>query len=170
MTPFERAYAFVRQWEGGDSEPRPGDPNPTRWGITQATYDAMCATMGWPEKSVFDLTEADAEAFYRTLWVRALCGTMAHPLGMAHFDAVVNCGEKQAVKFLQLAVGEMADGILGAKTAAAIRKADAVAATGQAIAMRERFYSDLAASRPDKRRWLTGWLNRTKALRKAVAA
>lgn len=170
MTPFEQAYAFVRRWEGGDSEPRPGDPNPTRWGITQATYDAMCATMGWPEKPVHTLTEADAEAFYRTLWVRALCGTMPHPLGMVHFDAVVNLGERQAVKLLQLAVGEMADGIMGAKTAAAIRKADARAAAGEAISQRDRFYTDLAKQRPDKARWLKGWLNRTKDLRKAVAA
>lgn len=169
MTPFERAYAFVRQWEGGDSEPRPGDPNPTRWGITQATYDALCATMGWPAKPVHTLTEADAEAFYRTLWVRALCGTMPHPLGMAHFDAVVNLGERQAVKLLQLAVGEMADGVMGAKTAAAIRKADARAAAGEAISQRDRFYTDLAKQRPDKARWLKGWLNRTKDLRKAVA-
>lgn len=170
MTPFEQAYAFVRKWEGGDSEPRPGDPNPTRWGITQATYDALCATMGWPAKPVHTLTEADAEAFYRTLWVRALCGTMPHPLGMAHFDAVVNLGERQAVKLLQLAVGEMADGVMGAKTAAAIRKADARAAAGEAISQRDRFYTDLAKQRPDKARWLKGWLNRTKDLRKAVAA
>ena len=170
MTPFEQAYAFVRKWEGGDSEPRHGDPNPTRWGITQATYDALCATMGWPAKPVHTLTEADAEAFYRTLWVRALCGTMPHPLGMAHFDAVVNLGERQAVKLLQLAVGEMADGIMGAKTAAAIRKSDALAAAGEAISQRDRFYTDLAKQRPDKARWLKGWLNRTKDLRKAVAA
>ena len=168
MTPFERAYAFVRQWEGGDSEPRPGDPNPTSRGLTQATYDWLAATFGWPQQPVFTLTEEQVRTAYAALWSQALCNTLPHPLGMVHFDAVVNLGERQAVKLLQLAVGEMADGVMGAKTAAAIRKADARAAAGEAISQRDRFYTDLAKQRPDKARWLKGWLNRTKDLRKAV--
>lgn len=169
MTPFERAYAFVRRWEGGDSGPREGDPNPTSRGLTQAFYDDMAVTMGWPGKPVHDLTEDEVRACYLALWMRSLCQQLPDPLGRVHFDAAVNLGERQAVKLLQLAVGEMADGAFGPKTAAAVRKADARVAATAALNLRDRFYHDLAKQRPEKARWLKGWLNRTADLRKAVA-
>ena len=168
MTPFEQAYAFVRKWEGGDSDPRPGDPNPTSRGLTQATYDGLAATFGWPQQPVFTLTEEQVRTAYAALWSQALCNTLPHPLGWVHFDAVVNCGPERAVKLLQLAVGERADGAFGPKTAAAIRKADARTAATAALINRDRFYQDLAKQKADKAHWLRGWLNRTKDLRKAV--
>lgn len=165
---FGRAYLFVRRWEGNDSRPRPGDPNPTSRGITQDFYDDLAAMQGWPLKSVYDLTEEEVRAAYLALWHRSLCGQMPDPVGWVHFDAVVNMGERQAVRLLQGALGVTIDGALGPKTAAAVRAADPADLAGKLLAARERFYRDLAASKPEKARWLRGWLNRVDDLKRRL--
>lgn len=168
MSGFAEAYAFVRQWEGGDSAPRPGDPNPTSRGLTQRKYDELAASFGWERKPVYDLAEGEVQAAYLAIWNHALCGQLPSPLGWVHFDAVVNCGPERAVKLLQSAAGVEADGAFGPKTAKAIAAADARTLAVAGLNMRDRFYQDLANRTPEKRRFLRGWLNRTAALRKAA--
>jgi lysozyme family protein len=171
-SPFEKAYKFVRKWEGGDSGPRSGDPNPTSRGITQAFYDDLAIRHGWRQQPVFDLTDDMVREAYLALWQETLCPTLPDPVGRCHFDGVVNMGEGRAVKLLQAAVGVGVDGSFGRKTADAV--AAAVKANGgKAVALgilglRRRFYRDLAASKPDKARFLKGWLNRVDDLEKAI--
>mgnify|MGYP001613966031 CR=1 FL=1 len=168
-TPFERAYAFARQWEGGDSQPRPGDPNPTSRGLTQRFYDDMAIRHGWRQQPVFDLTEDQVREAYLALWQEALCPTLPEPVNVCHFDAVFNMGEGRAVKILQAAVGVGVDGSFGRKTAAAIATHPPKELAKGMLDLRRRFYRDLAASQPEKARWLTGWLNRVAALESAIA-
>lgn len=166
---FAKAYAFIRKWEGGDSLPRPGDPNPTRAGITEATDDRLERAYRIVEKPVLARDDAEIEMAYRILWLESQSAWLPDEAAIAHFDAVINCGQTQAVRFLQRALGLTADGVLGPKTIAAMQGAGegrnlAVKLTG----LRVRFYRDLVAAKPDKARWLNGWLNRVSDLQKAV--
>lgn len=166
---FDAAYAFVRKWEGGDSAPRPGDPNPTSRGITQRAWDAYAKAAGARRVPVFDLTDAEVEAFYRHVWDDCEAGLLPDGAALAYFDSVVNMGKGQAVKLLQRAVGALADGQLGPKTRLAVSEAtDERALIIRLTGLRVRFYRDLAAQKPDKARFLQGWLNRVSALQKLL--
>lgn len=168
-SPFDRAYRFLRKWEGGDTQPRPGDPNPTSRGLTQDFYDGMALRHGWRQQPVFDLTEDEVRQAYLALWQESLCGTLPDPLGVVHYDAMVNMRPRVAVKILQQAVGAGVDGVFGRKTAEAARAVpDRKAAALKMLALRRSFYRDLAASKPEKARFLKGWLNRVDDLERSL--
>jgi lysozyme family protein len=82
-------------------------------------------------------------------------------------------GESRAVKILQAAVNVGVDGSFGRKTAdavaAAVKLSDAKTVALALLGLRRRFYRDLAASKPEKARFLKGWLNRVDDLEKAIA-
>lgn len=165
---FERAYTFLRKWEGSDSQPRPGDPNPTSRGLTQQFYDDMAVKHGWRPQPVFDLTEDQVRQTYLALWQETLCGTLPGNVGVAHFDAVVNMGASRAVKLLQAAVRAGVDGVFGRKTADRVAEQDPKETVKALLSLRRSFYRDLAASKPDKARFLRGWLNRVEDLERAL--
>lgn len=166
---FETAYAFLRQWEGGDSKPRPGDPNPTSRGITQAAWDGYATRNHARLVPVYDLTEDEVAGFYRWLWDEAEAALLPDGAAFAYFDSVVNMGQGQAVKLLQRAMGIGADGVIGPKTRMAMGSVtDERALCIRLTGLRVRFYRDLAARVPDKARFLGGWLNRVSALQKAL--
>lgn len=164
---FAQAYAFIRLWEGGDSKPRPGDPNPTRKGITQAFYDGL-PDAAFPPKSVFDLTDAEVEAVYRWLWADSGADRLPDLVAIAHFDAAVNLGKTQATKQLQRAVSIEPDGLLGPATRSAAHVQPPRETVVRMLGQRIRFYRQLAERQPDKARFLQGWTNRVLALQKLL--
>ena len=167
-SPFDRAYTFLRRWEGGDTQPRPGDPNPTSRGLTQDFYDGMALRHGWRPQPVFDLTEDEVRQAYLALWQESLCGTLPTPVNVCHFDAVVNMGQSRAVKLLQAAVRAGVDGVFGRKTAERVAEQDPKVTAKAILALRRSFYRDLAASKPEKARFLNGWLNRVNDLERTI--
>jgi len=167
-SPFERAYRFLRKWEGWDTQPRPGDPNPTSRGLTQAFYDGMALRHGWRPQPVFDLTEEEVRQAYLALWQESLSGALPPPVNVCHFDAVVNMGQSRAVKLLQAAVGAGVDGVLGRKTAERVAERDPKETAKTLLALRRSFYRELAASKPEKARFLNGWLNRVNDLERTA--
>jgi len=96
--PFERALAFILEWEGGYSND-PKDPGgETRWGISKRSY---------PEINIATLTKEQAAAIYRRdYWDRCKCGDLPLGLGLAVFNAAVNQGPKSALKLLKATEGQ----------------------------------------------------------------
>ncbi len=166
---FAKAFAFLKQWEGGDSLPRPGDPNPTRAGLTEATDDRLEREWGVNPETVFERDPKEIERAYRILWLESGAAWLPEAGAVAYFDSVVNLGQGQAVKLLQRALGVTADGALGPDTLAAMKAvADGRELAVRLTGLRIRFYKDLVVKRPEKARWMTGWTNRVSALQKAV--
>ncbi len=168
QTPFDVALKHILKWEGGDTQPRPGDPNPTSRGITQDFYDDMAVKHGWRPQPVFDLTEEQVRLTYLALWHETLCGTLPDPVGVCHFDMVVNGGNSRAVKLLQASVDAGVDGVFGRKTAMRVAEKDSKETARRLLALRRSFYRDLAASKPEKARFLRGWINRVDDLERTV--
>ena len=164
---FARAYAFCLRWEGGDSKPRPGDPNPTRKGLTQAFYDGLPKDR-FPAKSVFDLTDEEVEDCYLWLWTDARADRLPDLVAIAFFDAAVNLGKHQATKQLQRAVSVLPDGSIGPATLAAVTATSPKETVVRMLGQRIRFYRQLAERNPDKARWLNGWLNRVTDLQREL--
>lgn len=111
---FDKAFEQLIGHEGGYVfDPR--DPGgETKFGISKRSY---------PTLDVRALTLADAKALYRRdFWERAQCDKMPPELAFDVFDAAVNSGIGQAIRWLQRAVGVADDGRVGPLTLAALQR------------------------------------------------
>lgn len=130
----------------------PKDPGgETKYGISKRAY---------PHVDIKALTLDEARAIYRRdYWQRARCEDM--PPGMAFdlFDAAVNSGVGQAIRWLQRAVGVADDGVVGPVTIAAVRRFDAEALQARFMGQRLQFMTQLSTWD----RFGKGWARRIAA-------
>lgn len=149
---FDEAFERLIKHEGGYVN-HPEDPGgETNWGITLRTARAegYAGTMR-------ALTRAQAKEIYRTAyWGRARAEQYDPAIGFQVFDAAVNHGMGNAVRFLQRAVGVADDGAVGLLTVAAIRAMTVTDVLSRFQAERLDFYTKLST-------WPTfgrGWVQR----------
>ncbi len=121
---FNACAKLVLAEEGGyvDHDRDPGGK--TNLGITHRTLaHARHVIDGLPVR-VADLTRREAlQIYYALYWLAIRGDELPLPLALVAFDAAVNQGPPDAVRFLQLAVGVPADGLFGPKTMAAVEQA-----------------------------------------------
>jgi lysozyme family protein len=157
---FDQYFRWLLPWEGTVYENVPGDPGgPTKLGLDQRSH---------PTVNIRALTEVKAKEIYRNDYWRAIAGDKLQPkTAWAVMDSAVNCGTKQAVRWLQRALNVADDGRLGPVTLAA-----AAASPDGPVAMsvlRQRGDHYLAlGKRPQFRKFQKGWLNRNESLRKVL--
>lgn len=136
---FNEAFDRLLGHEGGYSN-HPEDPGgETMWGVTKRV--ALISGYTGPMR---DLPRDTAKAIYRKqYWDAVQADQLPEVVRFEVFDAAVNSGVQQAVKWLQRAVGTTADGIIGAGTIGAARAAGTQLAAhynGQRL----QFMTDLA--------------------------
>ncbi len=124
---FSEALRLVLAAEGGRSAD-PRDPGGrTNFGVTQATYDAWRLRHHQPRRSVFGIEAEEVAAIYRHDYADPLRFDDLPPgVGYAVLDAGINSGVSRAAKWLETAVGGVADGRIGVACLAACRAADPV--------------------------------------------
>jgi len=118
---FDKALAYVLEHEGGYVN-HPRDPGgATNKGVTQAVYDGYRKMRGRGLQSVKFISDEEVQAIYKFQYWDAVRGDLL-PAGVdyAVFDFAVNSGVGRASKYLQAVVGTAQDGIIGARTVAAI--------------------------------------------------
>jgi lysozyme family protein len=109
---FDAAFERLIGHEGGYVNHKADPGGETKYGITKRTY---------PGENIKTLTLARAKEIYRRdFWGPAGCDAVPDAIKFDLFDAAVNSGCRQAVKFLQGAVGTVQDGLLGPKTLQAL--------------------------------------------------
>lgn len=148
MTSFERAFEAIIGHEGGYVN-HPDDPGgETKYGITKRSY---------PKENIRGLTlERAREIYKRDFWDRIRGDELPYLIALNLFDAAVNSGRGQAVRWLQRAVGVADDGIFGPITLAAVLMADPAALAARFLGNRLKFMADLST-------WKTfgkGWARR----------
>ena len=119
---FPKALAHTLQFEGGWSN-NPNDPGgATMKGITLRTYNQYLGRQA-SQDELRNISDAEVAAIYRKLyWDECLGDALADGLDFALFDAAVNTGPREASRLLQRIVGAPADGVLGAKSLAAVNE------------------------------------------------
>lgn len=187
---IQSTKSFILKWEKGNYRPKPGsfDPHDTRDGVIQKTYDAHRRSKKEPTRSVFDVPQAEwdqewQEIFEKKFYRAAGCHLLPEPLDLIVADAAFNSGPKQAVKFLQRAVGALPDGVFGPKTEKRTREANVRETCISVIGQRIRFLKALhARSVQEGKDWdassregprpqeapLRGWLNRVTDLQRTA--
>lgn len=136
MTWFDKCFEKVVAHEGGISE-NPKDPGGlTNYGISQRAY---------PNLDIRSLTLAEVRELYkRDYWDRAQCDKLPPTLAYLLFDAAVNSGIGQAIRFLQRALGVADDGVLGPLTLSMVSRADAESICARFIGQRLDFMTRLS--------------------------
>lgn len=161
MPRFEDALDFVLDREGRSDNETSGDPD-TSFGITQPVYDEWRRAKGKPMQDVDIAEEAELTDIYRErFWLGGKCDQLPEPIDLLHFDSRVNCGEGTANRMLQTALNVgIIDGLIGARTLAAMGVADVTTTFARYCNLRITRYIVIAASKPQKRKNLRGWLRR----------
>jgi lysozyme family protein len=135
---FEQAFELLVGHEGGYSN-HPSDPGAeTMWGVTRkvALQEGYAGSMRM-------LPRETAKAIYKKrYWDAVRADELPESLRYPMFDAAVNSGVSQAVKWLQRAVDVADDGILGPMTLAAAKQAGKDAAV-RMVATRLDFMTSL---------------------------
>jgi lysozyme family protein len=113
---FDDAFASLIAVEKGYWDDPAGGP--TIWGVTERVARAWGYT-GDMRQLPLATARSIAKSEY---WDRYQCDQFAPAIGYQMFDAAYNGG--MPVRWLQQAVGAQVDGVIGAKTIAAVRAAD----------------------------------------------
>lgn len=132
---FAKVIDRVLAHEGGYVN-HPKDPGgETNWGIAKRSY---------PSVDIKRLTRDGAIAIYRRdFWDRVQGDKLPPEVAFQVFDAAVNHGPGNAVRWLQRAAGVADDGTLGPVSLAAIRKAEPTDLVLRFNATRLEFYASL---------------------------
>ena len=171
---FIVALNLVLKYEGGYTNNPKDHGGPTNKGITQSEYDWYRVHKGQSSVSVAVITDEEVrDIYYNNYWLDGKCDHLPPEIAMVHFDSCVNCGIKQASKFLQRVVGVRDDGVIGDMTIAALTKRlnetkDIIVIVNEYIQQRSNFYYSLIEKDPSQRVFITGWNNRLIALYKYV--
>ena len=114
---FDDAFVRLLGHEGGYSNHPADKGGETNWGITQAVARENGYT-----GAMIDMRVDQAKAIYLVkYWARVQAEILPSELRYSVFDAAVNSGVSQAVKWLQRAAGAEDDGILGPQTLTAVK-------------------------------------------------
>lgn len=153
---FDQAFHQLLGHEGGFVD-HPTDPGgATCWGVTERVARANGYT--GPMRS---LPVDVAKAIYRKdYWDAVRADEVPQVVRYALFDAAVNSGVKQAVKWLQRALGVAEDGVIGAATLAAAKAADGQAIKAKMLSARLQFMTGL----PTWPAFGKGWSRRIASL------
>lgn len=149
---FNSALKMVLELEGGYVN-NPKDPGgATNYGVTQSV--AMAHGYSGDMKTI---PMAVVEAIYRkSYWDPIRADEIPDQVRYAMFDAAVNSGVVQSVKWLQRVVGVNDDGVIGQKTMDAVKNTDSNRLLRGLISRRLEFLTGLKT-------WSTfgaGWTRR----------
>ena len=148
---YERAYVFTAKHEGGWADVK-GDPGgKTKFGIADlrdGVADGKTDTDGdgTPDTFIRDLTPEQAkDIFYREYWLEAGCPAYPKPMDLVVFDSAIHSGPKRAVAWYE-------------------KHKDYLSY----ITEREVFLRRWCRAKPDRHKFLNGFMNRLNALRYAA--
>lgn len=155
MSIFENLFNRLMEHEGGYVN-HPSDPGgETMWGVTKRVARQYGYT-----GSMRNLPKATAQAIAdKNYWQVVRGDDLPNDVAWQVFDAAYNHGNRQAIKFLQRAVGltgDDVDGIIGNQTLDAVKCMDSDRIVMLFIAERLQFFTNL-------RTWNTfgkGWSRR----------
>ena len=137
---FDQAFDILLKHEGGFSDHAADPGGKTRFGITEAV-----ARENGYQGDMRELPLALAKTIYRRkYWDAVRADELPDAVRYPVFDAAVNSGPGQAVRWLQRALGVADDGRIGPVTLGAARVANGEALKAAILAERLRFMTNLS--------------------------
>ena len=160
---------FILQWEGGFVNDPTDLGGATNKGVTIGTFREFRKRKGLPAPTVDDLkniSESEWHEIFKSLyWDRwkadyILNQSVANIL----VDWVWASGVRGILR-TQIILGVASDGIVGAKTIAAVNAADPKKLFNAIKADRAKFIDEICKVRPKNEKYRKGWMNRLNAIK-----
>lgn len=184
---FTLAHKFTARWEGGFVNNSADPGGATNYGVSLRWLEGNGIDINGDGRidiaDIKALTPEKAAALFRSyFWDYLHLGNLPPLVAIITYDAAVNTGCAQGVKFLQRACNRFAgqwlavDGGLGPQTAGRVTSLygkESLYLCEHAITEREEFHRQLGSREPfrnakgqliDYRKFLSGWLHRTSSL------
>ena len=136
---FDTAFDLLLDHEGGFSDHAADPGGKTRYGTTEAVARQAGYTGDMRELPV----EVAKQIYLERYWKPISADDLPPGIRYTVFDAAVNSGPRQAVRWLQRALGVPDDGILGPRTLTAAYAQNADALRARLLAQRLRFMVSL---------------------------
>ena len=160
MKDFDEAFHKLLGHEGGYSNHSKDRGGETMWGVTIAVARANGYQGAMKDLPVSKAKEIYKQAYWNTIRADELPAEIRYLV----FDAAVNSGVKQAVKWLQRAVGTQEDGVVGKATLEACKALNGHLIARRMLSTRLEFMASLS-SWPSFGR---GWARRIAGLLKDI--
>lgn len=158
---FDQAFDLLLGHEGGYSR-HPSDPGgETRFGITRK----VAMQEGYTGDMHVLPREFAKQVYRRRYWDAVKADSLPDALRYSLFDAAVNSGVTQAVKWLQRAVDVVDDGVLGPMTVQAAQRSNGMRTAVKMEATRLDFMTSL----PTWGAFGRGWARRIAANLQALS-
>ncbi len=169
MANHKQLVPFILKWEGGFVNDPDDAGGATYKGVTYETYKAYCRKKGYPVPTVSMLAkmpQAHWEEIFKTMyWDRWRADEIkSQSIANILVDWVWASGA-WGIRKPQELVGVLPDGIVGAKTLAAVNSKNPQELFEQIKAMRVQFIDDICRRRPANKKFKRGWLNRINDLK-----
>lgn len=139
MSNFDKAFDLLIGNEGGYVNNQADPGGETNWGITRT----VAVDNGYDGSMKLMPKETAKQIYKKMYWDKLQCDQLPFVVAFQLFDAGVNHGNSQAVKFLQRALSVVDDGVIGAKTIAATNSLDDLQIAMLFNAERIEFYASL---------------------------
>ncbi|MGB0896907.1 MAG: glycoside hydrolase family 108 protein [Flavobacteriaceae bacterium] len=152
-------FPQTMKWEGGSKLHKvKGDSGGwTKWGIAWNFWERTFKDFN----DFKDTTKEEAAAFaFVKFYIPIRAESMPDDSKYYYFDTAYNMGTYRAIKIMQKCAGVKQDGKIGPIT---ISRMHLVSECSLRIE-REKFYNRLAAKKHILRKFLRGWLNRSKGV------
>lgn len=169
MANSSKLVPFILQWEGGFVNDPDDLGGATNKGITIGTFTEYRRKKGLSAPTVKDLKNiSDAEwldVFKSLYWDRWKADEIkSQSVANILVDWVWASGV-HGIKRPQKLLGVVADGLVGAKTIAAINAADPRHLFDAIKADRAKFIDEICKARPKNEKYRKGWMNRINAIK-----
>lgn len=168
MAIANKLVPFILRWEGGFVDDPDDLGGATNKGITIGTYGEYRKRKGLPAPTVQDLknlTEKEWYEVFKTLyWDRWKADEIKNQSVAAILVDWVWASGVHGIKRPQTILGVVPDGIVGAKTIAALNAAHPERLFEAIKADRIKFIDEICKARPKNEKYRRGWMNRINAL------
>lgn len=168
MADVMKLVPFILKWEGGFVDDPDDLGGATNRGVTIGTYATYCKKKGYPAPTVErlkNLSEKDWAEILKTLyWDRWKADNIkSQSVANILVDWVWASGVN-GIKIPQQVLGVTVDGIVGAKTLAALNARNPKELFEEIKEARVQFIEDICRKRPANNKFKKGWLNRINSL------
>jgi len=161
---FEASFDHLIKSEGGYVWDKDDSGGETNLGVTKVAWSEYLKRR-IEDGEMKALTIDAVKPFYKKMfWDKLSCDSLPNGVDYAVFDFGVNAGTGRSAKFLQRAVGAVADGAIGPTTLGKVKAMDSDVLLQAFSDQKEDFYNAIVNNNPTQSKFLKGWLNRVASV------